>query len=103
MVQSALKLNAMNLPLIRTFISNSISTALYEYGMQPSSHRGVKDTNELTLVNLLAVAPQSITVDLGQMLVGDDIKKGECHGFSDGGCKRRTDLVNRQTRWRWVS
>lgn len=32
LIQSALKLNAMNLPLIRTFISNSISTALYEYG-----------------------------------------------------------------------
>ncbi|KAJ9098139.1 hypothetical protein QFC21_004468 [Naganishia friedmannii] len=31
LIQSALKLNAMNLPLIRTFISNSISTALYEY------------------------------------------------------------------------
>jgi hypothetical protein len=48
MVQSALKLNAMNLPLIRTFISNSISTALYEYGMFLDFRDVEKNSSELT-------------------------------------------------------
>lgn len=48
MVQSALKLNAMNLPLIRTFISNSISTALYEYGTFLDSRDVEKNSSELT-------------------------------------------------------
>jgi Ca2+-dependent lipid-binding protein len=52
MIDLGIRLNAMNLPLVSTFISNSINTAIYEY-----------------------VAPKSLTVDLGQMLVGDDIKK----------------------------
>jgi Ca2+-dependent lipid-binding protein len=32
MIETGIKLNAMNLPLISTFISNSINTAIDEYG-----------------------------------------------------------------------
>lgn len=45
-------LNIMDMPLISTFIRKSINTALAEY-----------------------VAPRSITLDLQQILAGDDVKK----------------------------
>jgi hypothetical protein len=73
MLQAALKLNVLNLPLIRTFISNSISTAMYEYGKHYYWNPGMRFAEHDSLPS---VAPQSLTVDLGQMLVGDDIKKG---------------------------
>lgn len=44
--------NIMNLPLISTYISNAIRTALAEY-----------------------VAPKSLTLDLQQIISGDDVKK----------------------------
>ncbi len=45
--------NVMNLPFISGFISKSIDTACAEY-----------------------VAPKSLTLDLQQLISGDDIKKG---------------------------
>jgi Ca2+-dependent lipid-binding protein len=48
-----LPLNVMNIPLISTWISNCISTAVAEY-----------------------VAPKSLNLDLQRLIVGDDVKKG---------------------------
>lgn len=45
--------NVMNIPFISGFISSSIDTAVAEY-----------------------VAPKSLTIDLQQLISGDDIKKG---------------------------
>ena len=45
--------NVMNMPLISSFISDSINTAVAEY-----------------------VAPKGITLDLQQLISGDDIKRG---------------------------
>lgn len=45
--------NVMNLPFVSGFISSAINTAAAEY-----------------------VAPKSLTLDLQQLLAGDDIKKG---------------------------
>ena len=74
MIETGFKLNAMNLPLVSTFISNSVNTAIDEYGEYKVSTRG--QTHSLTEQPNLLVAPKSLTVDLGQLLVGDDIKKG---------------------------
>lgn len=46
MIETGIKLNAMNLPLISTFISNSINTAIDEYG-QYDRLRGMVDTEEV--------------------------------------------------------
>jgi Ca2+-dependent lipid-binding protein len=46
-------INVLNLPLISGFVNNSIAAAANEY-----------------------VAPKSMSLDVGKMLVGDDIKKG---------------------------
>jgi hypothetical protein len=46
-------INVLNLPLISGFVNNSIAAAANEY-----------------------VAPKSMSLEVGKMLVGDDIKKG---------------------------
>jgi|SRR5579862_4344211 len=46
-------INVLNLPIISGFVNNSIAAAANEY-----------------------VAPKSMSLDVGKMLVGDDIKKG---------------------------
>ena len=46
-------INVLNLPLISGFVNNSIAAAANEY-----------------------VAPKSMSIDVGKLLVGDDIKKG---------------------------
>jgi hypothetical protein len=74
MIETGFKLNAMNLPLVSTFISNSVNTAIDEYGKSTVNASGL--THSLADQPNLLVAPKSLTVDLGQLLVGDDIKKG---------------------------
>ena len=59
--------NVMNLPVISDFISKSIDTACAEY-----------------------VAPKSITLDLQQLISGDDIKKGKL------GCSVVFDLFTKR-------
>ena len=51
MIESGI--NVLNLPLINGFVNNSIAAVANEY-----------------------VAPKSMSIDVGKMLVGDDIKKG---------------------------
>lgn len=46
-------INVLNLPVVSGFVNNSIAAAVNEY-----------------------VAPKSMMLDIGKMLVGDDIKKG---------------------------
>jgi hypothetical protein len=46
-------INVLNLPVISGFVNNSIAAAANEY-----------------------VAPKSMSLDVGKLLVGDDIKKG---------------------------
>src|SRR5271156_4042906 len=54
-------INVLNLPLISGFVNNSIAAAANEY-----------------------VAPKSMSLDVGKMLVGDIIKKGTPNAvFSD--------------------
>lgn len=45
----------MNLPLVSTFISNSLNTAVAEY-----------------------VAPKSLKLDVQRLISGDDVKRGKC-------------------------
>jgi len=40
MIETGFKLNAMNLPLVSTFISNSVNTAIDEYGECTAEKRG---------------------------------------------------------------
>ena len=47
-------INVLNLPLISGFVNNSIAAAANEY-----------------------VAPKSMSLEVGKLLVGDDIKKGK--------------------------
>jgi Ca2+-dependent lipid-binding protein len=51
-------INVLNLPLISGFVNNSIAAAANEY-----------------------VAPKSMSLDVGKLLVGDDIKKGRASPF----------------------
>jgi Ca2+-dependent lipid-binding protein len=46
--------NIMNLPLVSTFISNSLNTAVAEY-----------------------VAPKSLKLDVQRLISGDDVKRGQ--------------------------
>jgi len=46
-------INVLNLPIVSGFVNNSIAAAANEY-----------------------VAPKSMSLDVGKLLVGDDIKKG---------------------------
>ena len=57
--------NVMNIPVLSTFISESIDAACAEY-----------------------VAPKSLTLDLQQLISGDDIKKGK-QGF----CRRNVLVI----------
>jgi Ca2+-dependent lipid-binding protein len=51
MIESGI--NVLNLPVINGFVNNSIAAVANEY-----------------------VAPKSMSIDVGKLLVGDDIKKG---------------------------
>lgn len=64
--------NMMNLPIISGFISKSIDAACAEY-----------------------VAPKSLTLDLQQLISGDDIKKGESRLGS--GCLDAHELVDTES------
>lgn len=62
-------INVLNLPLISGFVNNSIAAAANEY-----------------------VAPKSMSLEVGKLLVGDDIKKGKLFSI----------FVNRQIRMQSV-
>lgn len=47
--------NVLNLPLVSGFVNNSIAAAANEY-----------------------VAPKSMSLEVGKLIIGDDVKKGFC-------------------------
>jgi Ca2+-dependent lipid-binding protein len=49
-------INVLNLPLVSGFVNNSIAAAANEY-----------------------VAPKSMSLEIGKLLIGDDIKKGRAY------------------------
>ena len=69
-------INVLNLPLISGFVNNSIAAAANEY-----------------------VAPKSMSLEVGKLISGDNVKKGFCYPMSEVDMKIRMQWVFYSSRY----